>query len=80
MLFLAVFCGFFAEYQLEHKIERDIINTLNEFYQKYPEIGLRLVWHKEINFDFYSLLPSLLILPWLVLCNQTKPFPCNLKK
>lgn len=23
MLFLAVFCGFFAEYQLEHKIERD---------------------------------------------------------
>ncbi len=23
MLFLAVFCGFFAEYQLEHKIDRD---------------------------------------------------------
>ena len=23
MLFLAVFCGFFAEYQLEHKIEKD---------------------------------------------------------
>jgi hypothetical protein len=23
MLFLAVFCGFYAEYQLEHKIERD---------------------------------------------------------
>ena len=23
MLFLAVFCGFLAEYQLEHKIERD---------------------------------------------------------
>ena len=23
MLFLAVFCGFMAEYQLEHKIERD---------------------------------------------------------
>ena len=23
MLFLAVLCGFFAEYQLEHKIERD---------------------------------------------------------
>jgi len=34
-------------------------NTLNEFYQNYPEIGLRLVWHKEINFDFYSLLTSL---------------------
>ena len=23
MLFLAVFCGFLAEYQLDHKIERD---------------------------------------------------------
>jgi hypothetical protein len=23
MLFLAVFCGFYAEYQLEHKIEKD---------------------------------------------------------
>ena len=23
MLFLAVFCGFLAEYQLEHKIEKD---------------------------------------------------------
>ena len=23
MLSLAVFCGFFAEYQLEHKIEKD---------------------------------------------------------
>ena len=39
MLFLAVFCGFLAEYQLEHKIERDrekkfqadgnVYNTLN---------------------------------------------------
>ena len=32
MLFLAVFCGFLAEYQLEHKIERDrakqFINSL----------------------------------------------------
>src|SRR5688572_23142707 len=24
MLFLAVFCGFLAEYQLEHKIEKDL--------------------------------------------------------
>jgi len=28
MLFLAVFCGFLAEYQLEHKIERDRANEL----------------------------------------------------
>ena len=32
LFFLAVFCGFFAEYQLEHKIERDrakqFINSL----------------------------------------------------
>lgn len=34
-------------------------NTLNEFYQKYPEIGLRLIWHDQINFDYYSLLPAL---------------------
>lgn len=33
--------------------------TLNEFYEKYPNIGLRLVWHDQINFDFYPLLPSL---------------------
>ena len=28
MLFLAVFCGFLAEYQLEHKIERDRVNRI----------------------------------------------------
>ncbi len=33
--------------------------TLNEFYQNYPTIGLRLVWYKQVNFDFYSLLPAL---------------------
>ncbi len=35
MLFLAVFCGFLAEYQLEHKIERDRANELaKSFYQE----------------------------------------------
>lgn len=34
MLFLAVFCGFLAEYQLEHKIERD---RENKFIQTYIE-------------------------------------------
>ena len=37
MLFLAVFCGFLAEYQLEHKIEKDrelqfIISLTTDFY------------------------------------------------
>ena len=34
MLFLAVFCGFLAEYQLEHKIERD---RENQFMQTMVE-------------------------------------------
>jgi hypothetical protein len=35
MLFLAVFCGFLAEYQLEHKIERDRARELAEsFYNE----------------------------------------------
>src|SRR4029079_12530143 len=41
MLFLAVFCGFLAEYQLEHKIERDRAKELaKSFYEelKYDSI------------------------------------------
>ncbi len=34
-------------------------NVLNEFYQKYPDIGLRILWYDEMNFDFYSQLPAL---------------------
>ena len=35
MLFLAVFCGFLAEYQLEHKIERDRAGELSKsFYHE----------------------------------------------
>ena len=35
MLFLAVFCGFFAEYQLEHMIERDRAKELaRSFYDE----------------------------------------------
>ncbi len=32
MLFLAVFCGFLAEYQLEHKIEKDRVKEYAEFF------------------------------------------------
>ena len=35
MLFLAVFCGFLAEYQLEHKIEKDRASELaKSFYEE----------------------------------------------
>ena len=35
MLFLAVFCGFLAEYQLEHMIEKDRANELaKSFYEE----------------------------------------------
>ena len=35
MLFLAVFCGFLAEYQLEHKIEKDRAKELaTSFYNE----------------------------------------------
>ena len=35
MLFLAVFCGFLAEYQLEHKIEKDRAKELaKSFYEE----------------------------------------------
>ena len=35
MLFLAVFCGFLAEYQLEHMIEKDRANELaKSFYDE----------------------------------------------
>ena len=38
MLFLAVFCGFLAEYQLEHKIEKDRAKELaKNFYQELKE-------------------------------------------
>jgi hypothetical protein len=33
--------------------------VLEEFYQNYPKIGLRIVWYNQVDFDFYSLLPSL---------------------
>lgn len=34
-------------------------DVLNEFYQKYPEIGLRIVWYEKIDWDFYYQLPAL---------------------
>jgi len=34
MLFLAVFCGFLAEYQLEHKIEKTGQSNISSHYMK----------------------------------------------
>lgn len=39
--------------------KKETWKILNEFYQKYPQIGLRIVWYDQINFDFYAQLPSL---------------------
>ena len=53
MLFLAVFCGFLAEYQLEHKIERDrekqFITSLVEDIKADNEIidNLKPEWHTK---------------------------------
>ena len=43
MLFLAVFCGFLAEYQLEHKIERDRAKELaNSLYEELKEDSVNM--------------------------------------
>lgn len=34
-------------------------DVLNSFYQEHPNIGLRIVWYDQMNFDFYSQLPAL---------------------
>jgi uncharacterized protein YcfL len=33
--------------------------VLNEFYREHPQIGLRVHWYDQINFDFYAQLTSL---------------------
>jgi len=33
--------------------------VLNSFYKKYPKIGLYIIWHNKIDFNFYSKIPSL---------------------
>lgn len=33
-------------------------DVLNSFYKEYPNIGLRIIWHDQMNFDFYSRLPA----------------------
>jgi hypothetical protein len=33
--------------------------VLNDFYNKYPELGLRILWHEKVDFSFYSKMPAL---------------------
>ncbi len=54
MLFLAVFCGFLAEYQLEHKIERDRAKELaKSFYEelKNDSAGIAEKYQKRIEME-----------------------------
>jgi hypothetical protein len=46
----------FYQFQTPNNKTWDI---LNEFYKKYPEIGLRIHWYEKMDFDFYPLMPSL---------------------
>lgn len=48
MLFLAVFCGFLAEYQLEHKIERDRAKELaRSFYEELKSDSVNVIIKSE---------------------------------
>lgn len=54
MLFLAVFCGFLAEYQLEHKIEKDRAKELAvSFYNelKADSAAIQKVMHRRVRKD-----------------------------
>ena len=54
MLFLAVFCGFLAEYQLEHKIERERGKQyIESFYEDLKKDTTRLAY--LINFETHKI-------------------------
>ena len=61
MLFLAVFCGFLAEYQLEHKIEKErekqyISSLLNNLYADTSQLNLRFNFRVEKMITLDSLM------------------------
>ncbi len=63
MLFLAVFCGFLAEYQLEHKIERDRekVYMQNMLEDLKSDTAIYSSFAKN-NIVFYNLVDSLIVL------------------
>ena len=60
MLFLAVFCGFLAEYQLEHKIERDRAKELAaSFYNELKNDSVAITTVKNFRIRKYTALKYL---------------------
>ena len=67
MLFLAVFCGFLAEYQLEHKIEKErekvyIVSMIEDLKKDTASLAFTIVGYEKMDkrldtaLDLYSLL------------------------
>jgi hypothetical protein len=63
MLFLAVFCGFLAEYQLEHKIERDREGIyLKNLFEDLKDDVNHYAEYDSISFQYFSTVDSLMML------------------
>ena len=60
MLFLAVFCGFLAEYQLEHKIEKNreneyVRSLIKDFEYDTLQFSLTIEKAKKVKYHFMIL-------------------------
>ena len=69
MLFLAVFCGFLAEYQLEHKIEKErekqyVVSMLNDLKTDSFRIARFIDFNKKQVSGFDSLLQNIYHTPY----------------
>jgi len=63
MLFLAVFCGFLAEYQLEHKIERDREGIyLKNLFEDLKDDVNHYAEYDSLSFQYFSIIDSLMLL------------------
>ena len=63
MLFLAVFCGFLAEYQLEHKIEKDREKIyIKNLYEDLKSDAILYLNYERINKEFSNNVDTLLTL------------------
>ena len=63
MLFLAVFCGFLAEYQLEHKIERDREGIyLKNLFEDLKDDVNHYAEYDSVSFQYFSIIDSMMML------------------
>ncbi len=63
MLFLAVFCGFLAEYQLEHKIERDREKVyINNLYEDLKDDTIHFSEYDKTTSDLLVTIDSIMLL------------------